>query len=584
MNDERRPVVGTGGSSGNSGGLLFHDDTYPHPIYPGFTDPADYRESSRVPDNWREEPHLKVAQVVDDARDDHVAKHTTYDHPWCSRRWVRADQWERVHDGFSPALTNAELHQLRQGLLDMGLSIADVRRAENGPYGETFEQAVERSGIPAGPIADAAVHYLEEADRTRFMLLSAESETYSRAFRWFSLHRDPPKDTFDPEAEDAFTALDAEYLDVDEPDELPTPEPLIEGVLTRHAYALLTGRDGTWKSFTALDWSLCLASGKPWQTRQAEHVRVLYVAGEGAYGLAARLKAWEYAWQTSVEPDWFTVRKSSVNLFKGGPAFDHLLAKVSEGGYGLVVVDTLRRASGGAQENGSDMGLVVDRLERLKRATLNGSVLVVAHTGKEDKDARGYSGIEDDADIVWKAVRDEGRLTLKNAKMKDGPDGLQVLLEPHQVLDSLILQSATEVSAWAVDTSEAERHLVAVLVEHFANTPATTSALREVSGLPKTSFYRALGKLIERGTAVNVGTKRAALYEPASHLLSQVVPTLSTPADLRLSQQSQAVPTSAQSVPPSPTPPRGGTWDWERDPIPSRALVLTSSTSERRPA
>ena len=50
--------------------------------------------------------------------------------------------------------------------------------------------------------------------------------------------------------------LDDEFLLGDQLDELPAPEPLIEGVLSRHAYGIICGRDATFKTFIALDWAL----------------------------------------------------------------------------------------------------------------------------------------------------------------------------------------------------------------------------------------------------------------------------------------------------------------------------------------
>ena len=77
--------------------------------------------------------------------------------------------------------------------------------------------------------------------------------------------------------------------------ELPKPEPLIDNVLDRGTVALLYGRWGTLKSFIALDWLASVATGRPWQRRPTERLRALYVAAEGAFGLAARLDAWEIA-------------------------------------------------------------------------------------------------------------------------------------------------------------------------------------------------------------------------------------------------------------------------------------------------
>lgn len=220
------------------------------------------------------------------------------------------------------------------------------------------------------------------------------------------------------------TDYDSEYLDVEELERMPVPSPLISRTLSRGTYALLRGRDGSFKSFVALDWAACIASGHPWQGRPVEKGRVLYVAAEGAYGIKDRVRAWERHNSYRVPGGQFTLRVSTVNLFAGGPALEDLVTRVREGGYALVVLDTLRRVSGGADGNGSDMGVVVDAIDRIRHATSDGSVLVVSHTDKGDNDTRGYSGIEDDADAVWHVKRDDGMtFTVRCAKFKDGPDG-----------------------------------------------------------------------------------------------------------------------------------------------------------------
>ncbi|HEU4754531.1 MAG TPA: bifunctional DNA primase/polymerase, partial [Armatimonadota bacterium] len=57
----------------------------------------------------------------------------------------------------------------------------------------------------------------------------------------------------------------AEFLvDGDALDDLPPSIPLIPGVLNRESYAILSGRDGSMKTFVALDWALSLATGMPW--------------------------------------------------------------------------------------------------------------------------------------------------------------------------------------------------------------------------------------------------------------------------------------------------------------------------------
>lgn len=322
------------------------------------------------------------------------------------------------------------------------------------------------------------------------------------------------------------------YLDATELDQLPTHEPLIDKILSRHSYGVLRGRDHTFKSFIALDWAFCLATGKPWQGHAVDTTRVLYVAGEGAYGIDVRKKAWEQAWRTRIEPGAFTLRRQAVNLYAGGAPLEELLSRITEGGYGLVVIDTLRRASGQAKENTSEMGVIIDNLERIREATLDGSVLVVAHTDKNDTDTRGFSAIEDDADIVWRVRRDEERhplaVDLTNTKMKNGPDGLKLALTMSPTGDSLIVgNTGRGVSPIAEENNyDTDNQLMTVMRETFAQTGASVGQLAEVTELGRSTVYKSRGRLLDSGQLIT--RRRGAtdyLYLPNAGVESTVEST-----------------------------------------------------------
>jgi hypothetical protein len=301
--------------------------------------------------------------------------------------------------------------------------------------------------------------------------------------------------------------LDAQYLNVEQLAALPQPEPLIAGVLSRHAYAILRGRDGTYKSFVALDWALSLASGRPWQGRETEQCKVLYVAGEGAYGLHKRVEAWTTAWRPQKRL-LFDVRITAPNLYRGGPDIDDLIERVRDNGYGLVVLDTLRRVSGGADGNSSDMGVVVDTIDRIRQATDHGTALVISHTAKDDGDTRGFSGIEDDADIVWHSKRgDPGRLTLTNGKMKDATDGATIDLQTRVIGESLIIESADPAATDRPGEGDPAASVLSVIRATFAETGATIAELKATTGIPQTSLYRARGELIKAGQVVIRGAR-----------------------------------------------------------------------------
>lgn len=325
---------------------------------------------------------------------------------------------------------------------------------------------------------------------------------------------------------------------------MPTPQPLIDRVLPRHSYVILRGRDQSFKSFVALDWACCLATGKPWQGHATEPVPVLYIAGEGGYGLAKRIEAWEYAWSHLVDDQMLTVRNGALDLHRPGPAFDDLLDVVRRGRYGLVVVDTLRRVSGNADGNGSEMGIVVDNLDQIRQETADGTVLAVAHTDKGDNDARGYSGIEDDADVVWSVKRDDTYLALELQKMKDGRDGRTVHLIATETLESLTLAATTGLPK--PNTTESQIKFLDVLRSSDPDgmPGGKLSALCVKAGMGESTYYRVSKELAEAGHIVNVGTKQRKIWaippiEDNSHELSpsEPAPDLGNSHDSHDSQQ-----------------------------------------------
>ena len=359
----------------------------------------------------------------------------------------------------------------------------------------------------------------------------------------------------------AHTDFADQYLTRDQLDELRPPAPLINRVIPRHSYGVLRGRDASLKSFTAIDWALCLATGKPWQGHDVERVPVLYVAGEGVHGMAKRIRAWEFGYNRGrrVDDDYFTVRQSAPNMHQPGPAFDDLLDRVRAGGYGLVIIDTLRRVSGAADGNSSEMGLVVDNLDRIKRATTDGSVLVVAHTGKDDRDVRGYSGIEDDADFVWSARRRDGEmeLELKLAKMKDGHDGRTINLTAVPVLDSLTLAESTGFVA-AETLTDSQQILLDTLRDAFPD-GAHSGQLMRTASLPESTYHRALTACRKAGLITNIGNSHRPLYAlTAPGPDSQTLPEPEQAPDLQNSHDSHELQPLLPRTPTTPTTLRSG--------------------------
>lgn len=297
--------------------------------------------------------------------------------------------------------------------------------------------------------------------------------------------------------------------------ELPDPEPLIDNVLDRGTTALLYGRWGTGKSFVALDWAASVATGRRWQERASEHLRVLYVAAEGAFGMKARTHAWETGWGTKISDEHLHVLPTPVNLTRPGEVRE-LAALIDTNGYDFIVLDTLARCMAGADENSAqDCGIVVEHLDLLRRHTPGGRgvVLGVHHTGKDGLTMRGSSALEGGVDTVYRVTADGGVSTLERRKRKDGPedDVHHLKLAPIEGTGSVVLECLTP--DFGVRHRTRTVSLMSQFMSHFAATGATGSQLLEVTDLPRATAYRALNDLLQRGELVNVGTEKRPFYK-----------------------------------------------------------------------
>jgi hypothetical protein len=296
---------------------------------------------------------------------------------------------------------------------------------------------------------------------------------------------------------------------------LPDPEPLIDDVLDQGTVALLYGMWGSGKSFIAEDWGASVATARPWQGRRTEQRRVLYVAAEGAYGLKGRTDAWEQGWRTKILDGTLDILPRPVNLTNTSDV-GNLSALIDWVGYGFVILDTLARCMVGADENSAkDCGIVVDALHRLRRCTPGGRgvVLGVHHTGKDGKTFRGSSAFEAGADTVYSVTLDGAVIVLDREKRKDGPktDIHRLKLEPVEGTDSVVI----EVSRGETNSGRGDK-LLSHFRSHFGDRGAYATQLLESSEMPKSTFYRALSDLLERGKLINEGTNKRPFYKVAA--------------------------------------------------------------------
>ena len=225
--------------------------------------------------------------------------------------------------------------------------------------------------------------------------------------------------------------------------ELKPQEWLIRHLLPEEGQALLFGPPGEGKSFVALDWALCVATGTPWMGKYAARQgHVVYIASEGGRGLVKRVAAWQQFHYDTDQKLMTNVRwyLGSLDIPTPGviEAFMEELEQhfpdepVQDPDTGewelplnlrLVVVDTLSRNFGGEDENTSAMAKFVDQLQ-LFAEKHHALVLVVHHSNATGLRERGHTALKAgmEASFHCTATKANGTLdviTLENNKQKD---------------------------------------------------------------------------------------------------------------------------------------------------------------------
>lgn len=201
--------------------------------------------------------------------------------------------------------------------------------------------------------------------------------------------------------------------------DIPNPDPLIDGVLDLNSTALIYGPSGGGKSFVVLDWALCIATGTPWHGHDVTQAKVLYVVGEGLHGTSSRYHSWLEHHEIGVTKG-VAWGQHAVNIQSREGQRD-LLEAVKRSEALFVILDTIARHIPGGDENSFEtMSYVVEVLDKIKTET-EGCALGAHHTGKAmENGARGHSSLRGALDTEILCV--PGPL-LTVTKQKNHPDG-----------------------------------------------------------------------------------------------------------------------------------------------------------------
>jgi hypothetical protein len=274
---------------------------------------------------------------------------------------------------------------------------------------------------------------------------------------------------------------------------------LIDHLLPAEGLAVLFGRWKSYKSFIALDLAMTVARGALWAGRKVKQGAVVYIAAEGALGLRKRIAAYQARYPGDQSPFYLTEARPSLGTRPGDK--DELIAgiRATVGGPGveivLVVVDTLARTVGIADENNEGMRAFTDNCEDIADAFRCLALAVHHENAAGDARTRGGTSLPGAAVTIWRAkkVQDgEQRcclVTIDDAK--DSADGmaLMVRFDVHEFGEP-------------EPGSERESTLIvnSVVIEMAARDDAVDKVKGATRGIPKgqaafmTAFEQALEK------------------------------------------------------------------------------------------
>lgn len=228
--------------------------------------------------------------------------------------------------------------------------------------------------------------------------------------------------TLSETAEEYRTRLLADLKQGAELDEVPDPEPLIDGLLYRNTVNYLAGASGAYKTIAALDMAARVGKGEQFCGMTVTRGKVLYVIAEGLTGMKFRRQSWEHYHNNGEQMEAVTFVPYAVQIANESE-MSALISVAVQGQYDMVVFDTQAMCTVGVDENSnSEMAMVIDSLLILARLT-NAAVLMVHHTGKDESlGMRGASGQYANVNTVIVAKREGSgkQIVLSTARSKGG--------------------------------------------------------------------------------------------------------------------------------------------------------------------
>lgn len=204
----------------------------------------------------------------------------------------------------------------------------------------------------------------------------------------------------------------------------PAPLPwVIRGWMPDNGVSMVYGESGSGKTFLTLDMACHIAAGMPWHGRKTKAGIVVYMAGEGNYGIRQRVAAWCKAHGID-RLDNLLISNKAIDIDSPGVAAQIINAvrELTHEDVVAVFLDTVNNHMSGDENSARDTRNMLNACWVVARALA--AALCLNHHSGHSADAKGRAR----GSSAWKASLDSSILVTKSdssiievacTKMKD---------------------------------------------------------------------------------------------------------------------------------------------------------------------
>ncbi len=245
------------------------------------------------------------------------------------------------------------------------------------------------------------------------------------------------------------------------------PRWVIKGIFEEGTLGMLFGPSGCGKSFVTIDMAMHIATALPsWHGHTIFNPGpVVYLAGEGHYGMRRRLAAWTQRHGKSSKGVELHISQSGCDLDTGA-GYAQALAAIEALDHAprVIFVDTLHRFLSGDENSAGDAKIMIDACGRLQQQ-FGCTVILVHHTGvgaEAQNRGRGSSAWKGALDFEFSIEKKDDVISLKCRKAKDGPEMEPVHFELQDVsIDGWLDEDGNDVSSAIIAPSDEPKALKA---------------------------------------------------------------------------------------------------------------------------